>query len=489
MNLRKKKLLILVAAGISVVLVSLFFWSRSGENSTFLRARQKMVKDISLERIKESGKLVMLTENSTVSYYIYRGHKMGFEYEILKEFAKHLGVKLEVRVVDLDEAITKLTKGEGDLIACNLTITRDRKKDMSFSHPFLRTSQVLVQRKPEGWRRMSEKELRDSIIHDPVQLARQRIHVWKNSSYYKRLLALQDEIGDTIFIQGEPGNIQTEDFIQQVAEGVIDYTVVDRNVALINQRFYPNIDVHLELSIKQQIAFGLRKTDKRLMNELNTWLQQFMKTTAYKNLKKKYFTHSEHIARVKDSYSSLGGGRISPYDEIIRREAEKIGWDWRLIASLIYQESRFQSEVESWQGTYGLMQFTPETGARFGVYPDSPPEAQIIGGIKYIKRLFNFWKEIPDSTQRMKFTLASYNAGHGHILDAQRIAKHEQADHLTWDNSVEEYLLKLAEPKYHKLHLVKAGPYRGKHTRNYVREVFVRYEEYAMSFPLTNTQE
>jgi membrane-bound lytic murein transglycosylase F len=94
------------------------------------------------------------------------------------------------------------------------------------------------------------------------------------------LLALQDEIGDTIYIHAEPGNIQTEDFIQQVAEGKIDYTVVDKNIALINQRFYPNIDVHLELSIKQQIAFGLRKTDKRLLNELNSWLKQFMKTTA-----------------------------------------------------------------------------------------------------------------------------------------------------------------------------------------------------------------
>jgi membrane-bound lytic murein transglycosylase F len=173
-----------------------------------------------------------------------------------------------------------------------------------------------------------------------------------------------------------------------------------------------------------------------------------------------------------DEYSSLGGGKISPYDDIIRREAEKIGWDWRLIASLIYQESRFQSQVESWQGTYGMMQFTPETGARFGVYPDSPPEVQIIGGVKYIKRLFNFWKEIPDSTQRMKFTLASYNAGHGHILDAQRIAKHDKIDHLKWDDAVEEYLLKLSDPKYYNLPQVKAGAYRGKHTRNYVHEVF-----------------
>jgi membrane-bound lytic murein transglycosylase F len=484
--MKQRKTRVLLFIFFSLLVTILLIWREGNDGSgSFLRRRQKIIKDTSLERILDNGKLVVLTENSTVSYFMYKGHKTGFEYEILKEFAKHLGVKLEVRIVDLDEAIEKLNKGEGDLIACNLTITRERKKQLNFSTPHYRTAQVLVQRKPEGWRTMKAKDLSDSLIHDPVQLARKHIHVWGNSSYYNRLIALQDEIGDTIYIHSEPGHIETEEFIQRVSEGQIDYTVVDGNVAIINQRFYPNIDVSLELSIKQQIGFGLRKTDKRLLHALNKWLSDYMHSSKYKTLKAKYFKHSAHVAKAMDEYSSLGGGKISPYDPIIQREAEKIGWDWRLIASIIYQESRFQTNLESWQGTYGLMQFTPETGVRFGVYPDSPPEVQIIGGVKYIKRLYNFWKEIPDSTQRMKFTLASYNAGHGHILDAQRIAKHDEADYLVWDNSVEEYLLKLSDPKYYNLPVVKAGAYRGKHTRNYVREVYKRYLEYAMTFPLT----
>jgi membrane-bound lytic murein transglycosylase F len=483
----KKTKLTYTVATVLVILIGLLWYVSFGlsDNSRFKLkfSKKEIVSDRSLEKIIEKGELVVLSENSTVSYFIYRGHKVGFEYEILKQFAKELGVKLEYRIVkDLDKIIPELNKGHGDIIACNYTVTRDRKKEINFSIPYLRSSQVLVQRKPKNWYAMSQNELATYLIKDPAELARKHVHVWGKSSYYKRLYNLMDEIGDTIYIHPESGEIESEELIRRVSEGIIDYTVIDKNVALINKRFYNNIDISVELSVRQKIAFGLRKQDKQLQHALNKWLDRFMKQRLYGVLKHKYFEISAHTAKAQDEYSSLGGGKISPYDDIIKQETKRLGWDWRLVASLIFQESQFNHEAESWQGSYGLMQFMPTTGEIYGVFPDSPPEDQIRGGVKYLKVLFNQFKEIPDSLQRMKFTIASYNAGLTHVQDAQEIAKQNNANHLVWDDEVEKYLLKLSLPEYYKLPKVKGGYYRGNMTYRYTREVFRRFDEYQTVF-------
>jgi len=485
-NKPKKIIATIFAATVLLLLVIYipFGTKEDGKIKLDFKTEEQKKIDNSLNKIIEKGKLVVLTENSTVSYFVYRGQKMGFEYEVLKQFAKDLGVKLEFRAVkNLDHVIADLKSGKGDLIACNYTITRDRRDQINFSIPHLRSSQVLVQRKPEDWKKMSSKEIKAHLITDPVRLAKKKVHVWGESSYYKRMVALMDEIGDTIYIQPEDGNIETEELIRRVSEGTIDYTVVDKNVALINKRFFDNIDISLELSIRQQIAFGVRKSDEQLLDYLNDWLKNFMQQRLYSFLKHKYFDIGTHTRKAMDQYSSLGGGKISPYDEILKKEAKKANYDWRLVASLIFQESKFNPHIESWQGSYGLMQFMPETGERFGVYPGSPPEVQIRGGIKYLKRIEKNFTEVKDSIQRMKFTIASYNAGPGHVLDAQTIAKANGANPHIWDDVVEEYFLRLTEPEMLAVKGIKSGYYRGNMTYRYVREVFRRYNEYKNLFP------
>lgn len=438
-----------------------------------------------LKEILAQNKLTVLAENSANSYFIYRGQKMGLEYEILKEFARSIGVKLEVKIVEnLDNIIDKLNAGEGDIIACNYTVTKDRRKQIDFSKTFIRTSQVLIQRKPEGWKTMRRKEWKAELINDPVNLAQQKVHVWKNSSYYERLVNLQNELGDTIFLETLDGNIIPEDVIDMVDKGFIDYTVTDKNVALINQRFYPNIDASLELSVKQKIAFGIRKSSPLLRKRLNTWLDKFMKTATFKYIKHKYLNMSRFSGKSKGVYSSIKGNAISPYDDIIKKYASKAQWDWRLLAALIFQESKFRMHQESWAGAYGLMQFMPSVGPSYGVYPDSPPEIQIRGGMKKLRDDMKGWKSIPDSIQRVKFTLATYNAGLGHVLDAQRLAKKNGKDPLVWDDNVEVYIKLLSQPKYYHDPVCYYGYLRGSETHSYVREIFIRYEEYRSAFDL-----
>lgn len=431
---------------------------------------------IDLPDITKKGTLTVLTENSSTSYFIYKGKKMGFEYEILKLFAEDIGVNLEIKIVNnLDSLIEKLEQGEGDLIACNYTITNERSKILDFSEPILETHQVLIQRKPDGWENMTKEELSTKMITKATQLGQKEVHVWKNSSYYQRLQHLQEEIGDSIRIQGLEGNVSVEELIEMVSSGEIDYTVTENNAAYVNTQFFDNIDTELSLSVKQRIAFGLRKSSTLLSKRLDDWLREFKQNPAYDFIYQKYFG-MPHISKQRNKNHPKDNGKyISKYDAQFKKASKMSGWDWRLIASVAYQESKFNPNALSFGGAYGMMQFMPNTGPHYGVFPDTPPAMQIMGGAKKLMADEKFWKAVPDRFQRKKFALASYNAGRGHIQDAVRLAEKYGVNHRKWDGCVEKMLLNLSKRKFHQDEVVRNGMLRGTTTYKYVHEVTERY--------------
>lgn len=464
---------------INLLLILLFAGLQACTSSENEENKIDAVEGLDLPEIIKKGKLVVLAENSSTSYFIYRGKKMGFEYELLKEFAQEIGVDLEVKIVsNLDEINQMLNDGEGDIVACNYTITKERQNEIDFSIPFLRTSQVLIQRKPEGWDKMTRDEMRKKLLIDPVQLANKKIYVWKNSSYYQRLIHLQEEIGDSILIQGETGEVSGEDLIEQVSEGKIDYTVVEKNIAQVNSRFYDNIDINLEISVRQKIGFAVRKTSPLLKARINQWLNSYMQKASFNYMKHKYFELAELTSKSQDEFSSTKGGQLSKYDIYFKREAAKYSWDWQLIASIAYQESKFNPNITGFGGAYGMMQFMPEVGPKFGVYPNSPAEVQIAGGTKKLYRDYQSWPEVKDKKQRYKFALASYNAGLSHIKDAQRLAEKHGYNPKVWDGNVELMVRNLSQAKYYRDEVVQNGAMRRGHTANYVNSVYNRYLSY-----------
>lgn len=440
--------------------------------------------EFDLEEIKKRGKLVLLAENSTVSYFIYRGRKMGYEYELIKEYAEHLGVELEVKMIDdLDNIEMLLNEGEGDLVACNYTITKDRAERFNFSLPHSRSAQVLVQKKPDGWRKMKRKYLDTMLIRDPIDLIGKDIHVWSQSSFHDRLVHLSDEIGGQIHIIGHSGEIESEEFLRLVSEDSIQYTVTDENLAKIAQRFYPDLDIELKLSVEQQIAFGVRKNAPDLLKDLNAFIEEKQDKSTFRHIYRKYFEYTANANKAHDEYSSVVGGKISPYDDIIKKGAETLGWDWTILAALIYKESKFKTEKTSWAGAYGIMQFMPGVGQEYGVYPGAPIEVQINGGVKKLRKNFRQWLErIPDSTEAMYFTIASYNAGMAHVEDAQRLAIKYGLDGNKWHENVELMILNLMRSKFYKDELVTAGYCRGTETYDYVRAIMKRSREYETAF-------
>ncbi|MCH8319073.1 MAG: transporter substrate-binding domain-containing protein, partial [Bacteroidetes bacterium] len=386
-------------------------------------------KNADLDQIRKRGKLIALTDNSTTSYFIYKGQPMGYEYDLLSMLAEHLGVDLEIKVVkNMDDIIEMLIDGKGDIIAANLTVTKERARVINFTKHHILTQQVLVQRKPRRWKRMKNSQIEKRLIRNPIDLIGKEVHVRKNSSFYSRLQSLSDEIGGDIRIIQAFGNYETEYLISMVAEGVIDYTVADENVALVNQNYYPNIDVKTAISFPQKIAWAISKDAPQLLEEINKWIKGMHNKSKYIAVYNKYFkNHQIQKQRVESGYfylSKRGGGRISKYDHIIKTYSKEINWDWRLLASQMYQESNFDPDAESWAGAFGLMQLMPATASIYGVDTLSSAAQNVMAGTQYLSWLDNYWKNIIlDRDERIKFVLASYNAGLGHVIDARNLAE------------------------------------------------------------------
>jgi membrane-bound lytic murein transglycosylase F len=440
-----------------------------------MRPEKKITK---LQKIRQEGSLRVLTEYNSTSYFLYRGQPLGFQFEMLQELANHLNLALDVSVSnDLERNFMDLQEGVVDLIAMNLTVTSQRKQDVSFTEPLLQTRQVLVQRKPQNWEKMNQRQLESSLIRNQLDLAGKMVYVQSGSVYEARLRSLSNEIGGGIDIREV--NLESEQLIQRVAQEEIDYSVCDENVGLVNATYYPQLDVGTVISFPQHVAWAVHPGSDSLLAVINLWITDFRNTDKYAILYHKYFTNRHSYRSIHSEFYTLGSGKISPYDEAIRKESERIGWDWRLLASLIYQESRFNPDAVSWAGAFGLMQLMPITAKSYGITTSSPPEEQIRAGASFIRWLDERLKKVvADPDERIKFVLASYNIGLGHIQDARRLAERYESDPNIWFDSVDQWLLKKSEPEYYTDQVVRHGFARGVETYNFVRDIMERYEHY-----------
>ena len=433
-----------------------------------------------LNEIQSDGKLTALIAYSGTSYFLYKGRPMGYEYELLQKLAEHFELELELKVSkNLDLMLEELNSGTIDIVAHGLAITKDRQKEAAFTDYLYLTNQVLVQRKPSNWRKMSRSMSEKEMIQDPVELLGDTISVRRNSSYYKRLLHLSDELGGDIIIDTLDGNISTDEIIKMVADGKIKYTIADSNLANINASYYPILDVSIPISNSQRIAWAVHPEAEGLLDATNSWIRSNRKKKEFNIIYNKYFKNKRSFRRrVKSEFFSLNNNQISQYDDIIKTNAKNIGWDWRLLASVVYQESRFINEAKSWTGAQGLMQMLPATAAEMGVNNIMDATDNIRGGSLYLKKMFDEFSGIDDPVQRIKFTLAAYNCGLYHVKDAQKLAEENKLDTNTWDGQVDQMILALSYPKNYNKDIVKYGYVNGIEPFKYVSEVFERYNHY-----------
>ncbi|MCA1757825.1 MAG: transporter substrate-binding domain-containing protein [Bacteroidales bacterium] len=471
-----RKRLILIGLSLFVIAVSCSSDSKKSH-------RREVIIDRDLDDIRERGKMIAITDFNSTSYFIYRGEPMGFQFELLQAYADYLNLDLEIITEnDLNVAVERMNRGDADLLAFNLTISNERREQVNFTMPIGQTRQVLVQRKPSNWLSMTMDQIDNILVRNQLDLAGKSVYVQSGSSYYHRLLNLQDEIGDSINIIPVP--LETEELVTLVARGEIDYTVCDENVALVNRTYYSILDVDTPVSFPQNYAWGVRRTGSdHLLESLNEWIRGFTAGSNYALLYAKYFRNPRSRRIFASDLYSISSGRVSPWDDFFKQYSDSLGWDWRLLASMSYQESRFDPDVVSWAGAYGLMQLMPSTGSHFGIDARHTPEENIKGAVLYLQWLQDLFEEkVKDTNERLKFILAAYNAGPGHVLDARKLAVKNGRDPELWSD-VGYYLLRKSEPEFYHDPVVEHGFCRGEEPYNYVVEVLNRYEHYQNFIP------
>lgn len=422
---------------------------------------------------------------SPTTYFIYRDEPMGYEYDMVRQYAESQGMALELTVApNFQSLVELLDSGKVDLLACRVPMTSDYKDRILYCGPEAVTSQVLVQKiSTEG-----------PGVKDVTELIGKEVYVEEGTKYLQRVENLNEELGGGIDIHAmEEDSLVARDLVEMVAQGDVPFTVVDRDIAMLEHTYYSDIDYSVSVGMEQRSAWAVAKDDTLLARSIDKWSRSAGEKPETKEIHRRYFELSKNNASRQEVSSSSGSGSyrkmqdsktISEYDAYFRKYAHEIGWDWRLLAAVAWEESRFDNSVTSWAGAGGVMQIMPRTAQQNGLPPGElrNPERNIATSVKIFRALDSLLKKkVPDKDERLKFVLAAYNSGQGHILDAIALAGKYGMDASSWHGNVREALLLKSDPKYYSDPVVRSGYFRGGETVSYVDRVldtFIYYKKH-----------
>lgn len=421
--------------------------------------------------------LTVGTLYSPTSFFMMRGDTLGYDYDRICDFARAKGIKLKFKVArNMSGLLELLEKDSVQVLAYEIPITAEYKSHALHCGAINETYQVLVQ--PRS----------DSIITDVTQLVGKEIWVEKGSKYESRLQNLNNETGGGIHIRYIDGDtVMPEDLIEMVSKKKLPLTVVDSDIAMLNHTYYDNIDISLRVSFAQRSSWAVNRQNIWLADSINAWAHSRNARAYSKTALQRYFELSRSLLPhdTIDLHPITPEGCISPYDSLFRVYSRMIDWDWRLLAAVSYTESRFDRTVVSWAGARGIMQLMPSTAQAYGLDMSmiTDPESSVRVATQCIKDLTAMFKPIiGDTTERIKFILASYNAGAGHVLDAIELARKYEKDPEIWDGNVEEAILWKQNPQYYNDSVCRFGYFRGKQTVAYVAQVEQQFLYYKNKF-------
>jgi membrane-bound lytic murein transglycosylase F len=439
-----------------------------------------------LAEIEKRGTFRVITYYSSNTYFLNQGIEVGFEYELIREFTRENDLALEVVIVGADEnPFELLNRGAGDVIAANYTITSERREIANFTRPYNLVDQILV----------FSAEL--SPVPKTIEELVERqipISVRRNSSYYTKLVELQDQ-GYDLNIQTLASELDTEATLVEVAQGNLMATVADDNMFDATNRYMDGLFPGPTIAEDDTIAWVVRNNAPDLENEMNKFLYKHFRFTEDRDrprrstflniLRQRYFQEGPQIAQYYNpewQYQTMG--IISPYDEVIKSVSDSLNVDWLMITAMIAQESEFNPNSKSWAGAVGLMQVIPRfVDVKYEELYD--PVINIKQGVSIFKDHMDHYSYL-DSTNQVAFALATYNAGMGHVADARRLAIDQNKDPNEWEN-IADALLKLMQRNYYQQ--ARHGFARGIETVQYVDEIMNRYRTYETILTLSERQQ
>lgn len=417
--------------------------------------------------------LKVVTLYGPTSYFDYRGEPMGIDYENVRRFAEDENMVLQIKTVaNIKELIENLSNGEAHMAAYPVPYISEYKEEILHCGHMEITNQVLVQKKGAD----QLKDVTDLIGKD--------LYVEKNSKYHYRLENLNEELGGGInIIPLDSDTITSEDFLHLVSSGDIDYAVVDSDIAALYASAFPDIDTNLRLSSDQASSWAVALGLDSLAAKIDRWENRNHHSEFVKEIYKRYYDRSlNEEFDINLSYFKkidlANGKAISNYDNIFKKYSGTAGYDWKLLAAIAFCESRFNPSVESRFGAKGLMQVMPNTSLAIGVDPGTlaNPDNNVKAAAKILAKLDkSLESKVENPEERMKFVVASYNSGLGHIYDAMALAEKTGLDPQKWTGNVSVSALMKSRPEYYNDPVVKHGYFRGRETTEFVDHVMSIY--------------
>jgi membrane-bound lytic murein transglycosylase F len=392
-------------------------------------------------------------------YFVYQGSVIGFQYDILKQLEKDMQRPVDIVIEsDPDKMFLTALANQYDIVCFDFDKENYTPFYLTLSTPIAYTYPVLIMRKKDS--------AYDTLPHV----------VNTSAKYYNKLDFSSLENPSDWKIRHNP-DLAIEDLMDLLVDKKIDYAVCNYNVAITLMPFYTQLTIGPRVGDNFPRTWILNQHNKTLNDSINQWLNNFKESNKYQSLCEKYLSpHSYVISR------SFGKSKnsTSQYDGVLKKAASKYGFDWRLMSSIIYQESRFIADLVGFGGSYGIMQMMPVTCERYGITDSSSVEDQIWAGAKYISFLCNIFRDKVDTADLYYFVVGAYNSGPGHILDAMELCKKYGDDASKWENTA-KYLILKSHKEYYRDPVVKCGYYPGTHTVNYVDQVTTRYNGFTLT--------
>jgi membrane-bound lytic murein transglycosylase MltF len=402
-----------------------------------------------LDGILERRYIRVLTTFNRTNFFLSGAGLYGFEYSLLKDYEKHLNksirrrdlkVVMEFIPVSRDELLPALRDGRGDIAAAGLTITEERREQVDFTRPYLTgIDEVLVAHKDvEGLESIGDLSGREVFIRE-------------SSSYFESLRTLNDRLREEgrkpVKVLKAEETLETEDILEMVNSGAVPITVSDSHLASIWSGVLEDIRVHDTLVVRQsgEIAWAVRKGNPGLKESLDTFLRTRRKGTRLGNI---YFTrYFENNRWIRNPVSEDMLRKSEKLRGLFQKYAERYGFDWTLIAAVAFQESRLNNKKRSPAGAVGIMQVRPSTAGDKNVGIDNVHELEnnVHAGVKYLAFLRDryFSDEALRESDRVRLTLAAYNAGPAKIRRARSEAEKMGLDPGRWFRNVEISALRL----------------------------------------------
>jgi membrane-bound lytic murein transglycosylase F len=430
-----------------------------------------------LEKIKTNKELHVVLLNAPSTYYIGSEGPQGFEYDLLKAYADHLGVKLKITPAHtVKEALELSKKGDVHITSAALAKTPSRQEKYHFGPSYYEVQeQVICNRGMLG----SSKFPRD--VEDLENLS---IMVGEETSYSETLQKLKDDGFDINFTT--TSEYSTEELLEMVANHEIDCTVADSNIYALNLKFLPEISLAFSVSGREQLAWLLPKEDKIFEADMYAWINEFNQKGKMTQLKDHYYSYvlffdyyntKMYYKRIKE--------RLPKYEKYFKEAAKQYGLPWTLLAALSYQESHWNPKAKSFTGVRGLMMLTNRTAKMLGVKNRLDPKESIMGGTKHLKEMIKLVPKDVEGEDRIKFALAAYNIGMGHIHDARSLATRLGFKKNVWSD-FKIILPLLSQKRYYRT--LKYGYARGTEPVKYVEAIY-NYKDILEKFEEEKNQE